>query len=298
MEPPLTGSDLERFKQLVYERSHLAFPAAREAQFRRSLAQRMKEGNYRSSADYYDILHRDTGEFDHLLSLITTQETYFFRMPEHFQILADFVLPEIVEREGRAALSALSRGVKHRMHLWAWSAGCATGQEAYSLAMQIHYGLRYAKAWDAKVLGTDINTRGLTVARTGRYHTMRLGRTPPRLIERYFELYSAEEVEVAPEVKELTEFRAMNLRDAAATSEFREAFDIIFCRNVMIYFDRPAQERVVAALINCLRPGGYFFTGEGEVLHLYDHGLEIVERRNSVFYRKPGMPAVAGSTAG
>jgi chemotaxis protein methyltransferase CheR len=298
MSMHLTGSDLERFKRLVYERSLLSFPAAREEQFKRSLVQRIKEGDFRSPDDYYTVLHADAGEFDRLLSLITTQETYFFRMPEHFEILDEVVLPGIIEREGRAAAGSLARGEKHRMRLWAWSAGCATGQEAYSLAMQIHHGLRYGKAWDVKVLGTDINTRGLAVARQGRYHTLRLGRTPSQLIEKYFEIHSVEEVEVASEVKELTEFRVMNLRNLTAAHGYTNSFDIVFCRNVMIYFDRPAQERLVAALVACLRPGGYFFTGEGEVLHLYDHHLELIEHRSSIFYRKSELPTGAGHSAG
>lgn len=91
----------------------------------------------------------------------------------------------------------------------------------------------------------------------------------------------------------------MNLRNLAAAPEgYANSFDIIFCRNVMIYFDRPAQERLVAALVACLRPGGYFFTGEGEVLHLYDHHLEIIEHHSSIFYRKSELPTGAGYSAG
>ena len=283
----ITSDQLERFKELVYSRSNLTFPGNRETQLQRWLTQRIVESNARSADEYYRSLSADPREFERLAALITTRETYFFRMPGQFDALRDAVLPEIVEREGRASLSALSRQEPYRMRLRAWSAGCATGQEAYSLAMRVLEALRYPRAWDVRVLGTDINADAIETARTGRYDVTRLGCMPPQLIERYFTVSALDEITVTDEVKAITEFSVLILRNLPEQESFKNAFDIILCRNVMIYFDLPAQQRLVTALGACLKPGGYLFTGESEVLHLYRHDFEIREMHGSIFYRRP-----------
>lgn len=283
----LTAENLVMFKDLVYQRCHLSFPQSRETQLRHWLLHRLEEGKHGSLAEYYRVLSTDDQEFERLVALITTRETYFFRMPEQFEALRDIVLPKIIDREGQKSMRALSRGETSRMTLRVWSAGCAYGQEAYSLSMQVLDTIRYSKAWDLKVLGTDINADALEVAKIGRYDRMRLGKTPAQFLEKYFNAYSAEEIVVCDEAKEITEFQKINLRNLSEMESFRNLFDVIFCRNVMIYFDLSAQQRLVSALAGCLKPGGYLFTGEGEVLHLYAHSFEVIEREKSVFYRKP-----------
>lgn len=283
----VTSDQMVRFKELVYDRSCLSFPQSREPQLRRWLVQLATAGKYRSFDEYYLALCSDIHEFERLVSLITTRETYFFRMPGQFEALRDVVLPEIVDREGRASLHALSRMEPYRMKLRAWSAGCATGQETYSLAMQILDTLRYHKAWDIQVLGTDINPDALETARAGHFDVMRLGSMPAQLIERYCGPCLPQELVMPEEVKAITEFQVMNLRNLPQQGSFKDAFDIIFCRNVMIYFDLAAQQGLVSALSGCLKPGGYLFTGEGEVLHLYSHELEVVEKGGCILYRRP-----------
>jgi len=282
-----TAEQMARFKELVYDRSHLSFPRSREQQLRQFLAQRAKAGAYRSGDEYFQVLSSDDAEFAHLITLITTRETYFFRMPGQFEALRNLVLPAIAEREGKNSLHSLSRGERSRMKLRAWSAGCATGQEAYSLSMQVLDSLRYPRAWDIQVLGTDINATALATARIGHYDTTRLGQLPPRFRERYFQVRAPDEIAVSDEVKAITEFQVMNFRDLPSQASFLSAFDVIFCRNVMIYFDLAAQQGLITALTACLKPGGYLFTGEGEVLHLYDHELEVVEKDSCSFYRRP-----------
>jgi len=283
----LTDDTMVRFKGLVYNRCNLSFPVTRDMQLRRWLVHRAEEGRHGSLEDYYRKLVADDREFERLISLITTRETYFFRMPDHFRALKETVLPEIVDREGKKAMKAISRGETSRMRLRAWSAGCANGQEAYSLAMQIHGTLHYPRAWDLTVLGTDINADALEIARAGRYDGMRMGSMPPQFSDRYVTSTAAGEVAITDELKTITEFRQLNLKQLPEDQGFRNDFDIIFCRNVMIYFDLAAQQRLVTALADCLVPGGYLFTGEGEVLHLYDHSFEMVERNGCMYYRKP-----------
>lgn len=173
------------------------------------------------------------------------------------------------------------------MQLHVWSGGCATGQEAYSLSMQILDTIRYSKAWDIEVLGTDINPACLETAREGCYETTRLGSMPPQIRERYCRFRPPQTIIVSDEVKAITKFQVMNLRNLSQQEQFRNAFDVIFCRNVMIYFDLPAQQQLITALARCLKPGGYLFTGEGEVLHLYHHEFEVNDYKGCICYQKP-----------
>jgi chemotaxis protein methyltransferase CheR len=283
----VTSDQMVRFKDLVYRRSHLTFHQSREPQLRRWIVQLASEGKYRTFEEYYHALSSDAREFEQLLVLITTRETYFYRMPNQFEVLRNVVLPEIVEREGMLSLQSLSRKEPYRMRLHVWSAGCATGQETYSLSMQILETLRYPKAWDITVLGTDINPDALETARAGLYDATRLGSMPPQIIERYCGSLSAQKIILSDEVKAITKFQVMNLRNLSEQAFFKSAFDIIFCRNVMIYFDLPAQQQLVTALSACLKPGGHLFTGEGEVLHLYQHELEVMEKDGCIWYRRP-----------
>jgi chemotaxis protein methyltransferase CheR len=283
----VTSDQMVRFKDLVYRRSHLTFHQSREPQLRRWIVQLATEGKYRTFEEYYHALLSDTREFEQLLVIITTRETYFYRMPNQFEVLRNVVLPEIVEREGMLSLQALSRKEPYRMRLHVWSAGCATGQETYSLSMQILKTLRYPKAWDITVLGTDINPDALETARVGLYDATRLGSVPPQIIERYSRSVSPHKIVLSDEVKAITKFQVLNLRNLSEQALFKSAFDIIFCRNVMIYFDLPAQQQLVTALSACLKPGGHFFTGEGEVLHLYQHELEVMEKDGCIWYRRP-----------
>jgi chemotaxis protein methyltransferase CheR len=283
----LTEENIERCKDLVYSRSNLCFPPSRESHLRRWIRQLADEGGHQTFNAYFHALLADSREFDRLIALITTKETYFFRMPEQFQTLDALVLPEIVEREGKKAFASLSRKEPYRMRLRVWSAGCAMGQEAYSLSMQALETIRYPRAWDIKVLGTDINADTLETAKAGRYEAAKLGKMAPALIERYFAASGREEISAVQALRDVTEFQCLNLRDLPDMASFRNAFDIIFCRNVMIYFDLAAQQRLVSALSECLVPGGYLFTGEGEVLHLYNHSFRVRERGACIFYQKP-----------
>lgn len=283
----LTLNDIARCKALVYEKSHLSFPPSREAQLRRWIKERAAAGGYRSINDYFHALSVNARELELLIALITTRETYFFRMPQQFEALETVVLPAIVEREGKKAITALSQKECYRMRLRVWSAGCAAGQETYSLSMQIIESIRYSKAWDIRVLGTDINSDAIETARAGRYDTARMGCIPAQFIEKYFDVSGGDEVSVVASVRDITEFQTVNLRNLPDLASFRNSFDVIFCRNVMIYFDLPAQQHLISALCECLTPGGYLFTGEGEVLHLYDHSFITREQGSCIFYQRP-----------
>ena len=221
------------------------------------LNRRLKTLGMDSFSDYVDHVFEGGGEYEiiHMIDLVTTNKTDFFREPEHFDILCDRVLPELVEANGEA----------HRLSIW--SAGCSTGEEPYTLAMVLsEFGEKNLRfAFD--ILATDVSTRVLETARTAIYQEEKVIPVPESLKKKYL-LRSThrekKEVRLTPALRKRVKFFRLNLMDDHY-SEIGKV-DIIFCRNVIIYFDRPTQEKLMQRLCTHLKPGGYLFIGHSETL--------------------------------
>jgi chemotaxis protein methyltransferase CheR len=208
-----------------------------------------------------------------MINAVTTNKTDFFREPAHFQILTDIVLPSFVDP---ASYSGSCFTV--------WSAGCSSGEEPYTLAMvlsefaALHPGFRFS------VIATDISTKVLEKAQLGIYDEERVAMLPLTIKQRYLmksKDRSRGQVRIAPELRALIRFERVNLMD----EQYRrpELLDVIFCRNVIIYFERMNQERLLGRLCNSLKPGGYLFLGHSETVHGFDLPLQRV---TSTVYRK------------
>jgi len=223
------------------------------------IKRRLKALNLDSFGQYCEALfgrQRPKDEILHLIDVVTTNKTDFFREPRHFEFLTSQALPDLAarNRSGRPLL--------------VWSAGCSTGEEPYTLAMvmseyaQGHPGFRF------RILATDISTTVLAKADRGVYSKDVVAPIPAALQRRYF-LRSRDRdsglVRVAPELRRTVEFRRLNFMDAEYG--ILEKVDAIFCRNVIIYFDRPTQERILGKLAGHLATGGYMFVGHAETLH-------------------------------
>ncbi len=204
-----------------------------------------------------DALHRDpSGQLlSELANRISTNHTSFFRENAHFQLLSRTVLPEIVHRKKAV----------NDQDLRIWCAACATGEEAYTIQFSLlrHFGFSY-KDWRAGLLATDISADALSVARAGIYHRQRLEAVPADYVEAYFEPCGADSVVVKEHIRREITFRRLNLINQVYP--FKQPFDIIFCRNVMIYFSRAIRTRLIAYLRDWLVPGGYLFIGHSESL--------------------------------
>ena len=204
--------------------------------------------------------------------MVTTNKTDFFREPKHFNLLVERALPELTSRDegGRPALI--------------WSAGCSTGEEPYTLAIVLsEYGLTHP-GFRFRILATDISTRVLAKAEMGVYSSDVVSPVPPALKRKYIMVSrdpGFDRVRVVPELRRLIEFRRLNFMDA--DYRMSEKADAIFCRNVIIYFDRPTQEKVLQKLSKYLAPRGYLFVGHSETLHDMDLPLTPVA---PALYRK------------
>ncbi len=301
----LSTETRSRFQELIYATSSLHFTSSRLANLENRLKQRVARLGLASFEDYYKVIERNGVELNNLINCITTKETYFFRLPGQFRALEEMVIPEL-EHEASDVLAGFSRAKTAlpggRLPLEIWSAGCATGEEPYSIAMALSRSLRYHRIWRTRILATDISEDALVRAERGVYEG-RVTATIPEACKRLYTTRSGQGVAINDEVKRLVEFRTFNLRaleDVAGAVHYMEdlagrsrlvdlagAFDVIMCRNVMIYFDLPAQQALVDNLYHCLRPGGWLFTGDAELLHIYDHRYETIEYGGAYFYRRP-----------
>jgi chemotaxis protein methyltransferase CheR len=271
----ISTRDYARLCDLIYRESGIHLSAEKKTMLEVRVKRRLKALNLASFVEYCESLfgrERPKDEILHLIDVVTTNKTDFFREPRHFDYLTAKALPDLIERNrtGRPLL--------------VWSAGCSTGEEPYTLAMVMsefaltHAGFRF------RILATDVSTTVLAKADRGVYSKEVISPVPGALTRRYF-LRSRDpgsgQVRVAPELRRLVEFRRLNFMDA--DYGIFEKADAIFCRNVIIYFDRPTQERILGKLANHLLPGGYMFVGHSETLHDMDLPLAPVA---PALYRK------------
>ena len=226
-----------------------------------------------SAEAYYDYLLQDTSGLADadLINAVSTNHTFFMRETDHFQCFSDSALPYWYER------------IRDR-DLRTWCAACSTGQEAYTLAMLISdfFALK-EHDWDTTLLATDISAAALAAARRGIYESRTVAQLPERWRKLYFQRLDSAHVQVAAKLRQEIVFRQFNL--ITPHFPFRRKFHVIFCRNVMIYFDKPTRRALVDRFYQSLEPGGYLFIGHSEVLDRRETPFEYL--RPSV-YRKGG----------
>jgi chemotaxis protein methyltransferase CheR len=214
------------------------------------------------------VLDDPTGrEFSVLVDSLSTNLTKFFREDQHFQYMRSQLLPRMIATKQRSKTSRVR----------AWSAGCSSGEEPYSIAITLREELQGKGRWDVKLLATDVSTRILERARKGLYEKDRIDPIPTALRNRYLIRRrdgATEKYEVGPALRELIIFRYLNLMEEWP---IKGPLDFIFCRNVMIYFDKPTQGRLINRFYDLLGPGGVLFTGHSESLTGIEHAFKYVQ---------------------
>ena len=252
----------------IYEEVGIRLGAEKKTMLEGRIRRRLKALDLNSYGQYCDYLFDRRGheqETVHLIDVVTTNKTDFFREPTHFDLLLEKVLPELTSGDGSLR------------PLLFWSAGCSTGEEPYTLAIVLsEYALNHP-SFRFRILATDVSTTVLAKAEMGVYPSSTLDAVSPALKRRYFMRSrepGSERMRVVPELRRLVEFRRLNFMDA--DYGLAEKASAIFCRNVIIYFDRPTQERILSKLTRHLVPGGYFFSGHSEALHDLNLPLEQV----------------------
>ena len=249
----LSPHKFARLATLIYDQTGIKMPRTKATMLEGRLQRRLRDTGMATFDQYCDHLfdgRAAPGELVHLINAVTTNKTDFFREPGHFDYLAQTVLPTIAATGQR--------------RIRAWSAACSTGAEPYTMAMILD---QFAQGGgpDYGILATDIDTTVLETARRGIYPAELVQPVPAALRQRYVATpvdRTSRDVRSVPSLRSAIGFARLNLMDASYP--VGEPMDIIFCRNVLIYFDKDTQEKVVRRLCDCLRPGGYLFLGHSE----------------------------------
>ena len=276
----------KEFRNLVTGRCGLYFRDHDLRNLEDAVTARMKSRGLSSAAAYYNHLTTSAekeDEFRELLNLLTINHTYFLRNEPHFRALREKVLPEIIRKKTREQSMAGGTG-KPRIRIW--SAGCSTGEEPYSMAMVIRELIGNPDEWDVEIYAADVSTDALKKAKAGLYseHSMRL------VGQEYRQKYFVERRgsrgktthEIQSDIKDMVNLAYRNLVNGAFPSDF----DIILCRNVVMYFDLPTMIRVMKALHSSLADDGYLFMGYSESLQSMPDRFRMEEWNDAIFYRK------------
>lgn len=266
--------DFARLSRFIYEEVGIKMPDSKKTMLEARLQKRLRSLGIGSFSAYCDYLFSPRGaelEMVQMIDLVTTNKTDFFREPDHFHYLTGTVLPEWQARHGNRIFSI-------------WSAGCSTGEEPYTMAMVLSEYAAANPGFTFQILATDISTRVLEKARTAIYAADRVAPVPMPLKKRYLlrsKDRSNDLVRIVPELRSRVRFRRLNFMEG--DFGMREQMDVIFCRNVIIYFDRPTQEGLLNRLYRHMAPRAHIFMGHSETLNGLDVPLTMV---HPTVYRK------------
>lgn len=250
----LSEHDFNRLSNFIYKEYGIKMPPSKKIMLQSRLQKRLRELNITSFKEYCDIVFSPEGadEIIHMIDVVSTNKTDFFREPNHFAFMQEVILPEFVAEKNNRLLKI-------------WSAGCSSGEEPYTIAIVVSQFFETQIGYDFQILGTDISTRILQKAIDAIYSEDRIVGIPLEIKKKYF-LKSKDPakklVRIIPQLRSKVTFQRLNLM--SASYDVKDMFDIIFCRNVLIYFDRETQEKVISKLCTRLKTGGYFFLGHSE----------------------------------
>ncbi|MBM4134840.1 MAG: hypothetical protein FJ245_13860 [Nitrospira sp.] len=268
MEYAITDREFEQFRSLVYEESGIKLDGGKKTLLVSRLSKRLRELKLDSFQAYYDRVTAERGgdEFVRMLDCVSTNKTDFFREPKHFDFLRDQILPSLQATK--------------QMRIW--SSASSSGEEPYTIAMTLYDGVVSPAQWDFKILASDISTKVLAKAAEGVYDEERLRDMPAESVRRHFLRSKAGgRYKVKPHLANMVSFRRLNLMDERYP--IKTPLDLIFCRNVMIYFDRETQGDLMRKFYRYLKPGGYLFIGHSESLQWVEHEFAYVA---PTIYRK------------
>lgn len=274
--PALTAREFDQIRRLAYDQFGLELRPGKESLVSARLSKIIRAMHFKSFQQYYDFLLADkSGEaLTAMIDALTTNHTSFFREQGHFDFLKSSILPAL----------------KLRPRISVWSAACSTGEEPYSIAVCLAQNLAAHELTKVRILATDISTRVLRIAQAGEYPPERFPEAVIHQLRPYLtrtDKKSDSAFVVKREVRDLVEFRRQNLMQSFG---HLGSFPLIFCRNVMIYFDSPTQQELVRRLTDALEPGGYLFIGHAESLNRIQHSLEYIQ---PAIYRKRATGTIA-----
>ncbi|NTU42169.1 MAG: protein-glutamate O-methyltransferase [Nitrospirales bacterium] len=257
----MSEQDFDKLSQFIHMHCGIKITPAKKVMIEARLSKRMKLLGIIGFRSYCDYLFSNKGlaeELRHMIDVITTNKTDFFREPAHFNYLITKAIPELI--------CLHKAGIERKLRIW--SAGCSTGEEPYTLAMILHDLTERRQGFNYEILATDISSRVLEAAQIAVYEEEKIIPVTEEMKKKYLLRGRNEhsgKVRIVPELRAMVTFRRLNFMEA--DFELKAPMDIIFCRNVIIYFDRDTQEKLMRKFYNHLMPGGYLFLGHSETLN-------------------------------
>jgi chemotaxis protein methyltransferase CheR len=274
-EIEITQDDFEKFREYFYRKTGIQFEDTKRYFVDKRLVDRIERTDSASFRSYFTMLRFQSSgeELQALTNAMTVNETYFFREEYQFKCLVESILPEIVKtkRPGEA--------------IRIWSMPSSSAEEPYSIALYLMEHWRDLARWDVELVASDIDTEMIRCARRGRYSRRSVQNLPKRLLDRYFEAVD-DEYQLCEDVREAVEFTRVNLAEPADTAPYRD-FDVIFCRNLLIYFDDASRRKAAEVFHDALRPGGIILLGHSESMSRMSALFRVRKYPEAIVYQKP-----------
>ncbi|WP_431305640.1 CheR family methyltransferase [Sediminicoccus sp. BL-A-41-H5] len=275
--PGFPAEDVARFQEFFYRRTGIQFGQAKRYFLDRRLQERIEATGSPSLRAYLLALRFEDAngaEFQQLINAMTVNETYFYREEYQFRCLSRELMP---------TLAKLRPGERLRI----WSLPCSTGEEAYSIALHLSENWPDLETIEVEITGSDIDTRVLAEARQGVYDARAVQNLPAPVLERHFEASSPGKWRISRAMREALAFSTVNLADAAAMRAHRGRYDVIFCRNLLIYFDDPSRRQAAETLYDSLRPGGFLCLGHSESMSRMSALFTVRKCADAIVYQRP-----------
>ncbi len=273
----ITDEDFERFREYFYRKTGIMFDHSKRYFVDRRLIERIKATGHKSFRDYFIYLRFDRSgkELQNLINLLTVNETYFFREEYQFRCLVNKILSEIILKK---------RCKKDIIRIW--SIPCSTGEEPYSIAIYLLEYWKEIDIWDVEIIASDINTEAIEMAKRGIYSERSVQHLPKAILEKYFKPLGNGYYKITDELIEAIEFTKVNIVDPKEMKRYRN-FDIIFCRNVLIYFDDFSKKLAAENLYDALNPGGFICLGHSESMSRISPLFKVRKFSEAIVYQKP-----------
>jgi len=268
----LTPEELERTTQLIYRHTGMIFGENKRYYIERRIADRMAKSG---ATDVRTYLTRATtgAEAEQLINAFTVNETYFYREEHQLAALANSILPEVVKDHRPGDLVRI------------WSMPCSTGEEPYSIALWLLENWPLVDAYNIEIVGSDIDTAAVEAARAGYFNARSLAKLPDAVREAYFEPEHRHRRKIIDDLRESVRFTTANLVDPASVAA-QGKFDVVLCRNLLIYFDDASRVAAAANMHGCLNPGGYLCLGHSESMARISERFTLVRLEDAIVYRK------------
>jgi chemotaxis protein methyltransferase CheR len=273
--PPITEDEFRRLAEFLYRRTGMVFTEAKRYYVERRILERIVATSNQSFAGYFAYLRSDVrDEVEHLINAFTVNETYFYREDHQLACLSADLLKERVAAK------------RHGDTIRIWSVPCSTGEEPYSIAIWLLENWKDVDAYDIEIVGSDIDTRVLESAAEGIFGKRALMRLSPELVNRYFHELDDERWQILDDLRQSVRFSRVNLIETKETRP-QGRFDVIFCRNVLIYFDDESRRVAAENLYDNLLPGGFICLGHTESMSRISPLFEVCRYSGAIVYRRP-----------